>query len=153
MSSQYDPSESIDPAAIEAVVAFLPYFANRSNTFYEEDESISLFDPYRYAAEVDRFQRVLYESGFLAFAFDWIEWQNMAQAYVLYPERLAGADLTTLRMLLLTHIRKERFSSGHLAAMIDRGHILAILQRLDALHRSNGDAADATTCRGGSDDG
>lgn len=129
------------PEAIEAVLAFLPYFADQSKTFYEIDVSISLFEPYDYAPEVDRFHQVLYESGFLAFAFDWLDWQDTAEEYVEHPKRLAGADLTTLRKLLLTHIRKERFSSGHLAAMIDCGHILAVLQRLDVLYRG-GDSLD-----------
>jgi O-acetyl-ADP-ribose deacetylase len=138
MSSTPDPSsESVAPEAIEAILAFLPYFADRSNTFYEVDTTSFTFDPYRYADEVGRFQRVLYQSGLLAFAFNWLEWQDTAEEYVEHPDRLARADLTTLRKLLLTHIRKERFSSGHLAEMIDRGHILAILQRLDALHRGD----------------
>ncbi len=136
MTSEPTPStEPVDPAAIEAVLTFLPYFADRSNTFYEVDTSFSMFDPYRYADEVNSFHGVLYESGFLAFAFDWPAWQDTAEKYVERPDRLADADLTTLRKLLLTHIRKERFDSGHLAAMIDIGHILAILQRLDVLHR------------------
>ena len=142
MTSERTPAiEPPTPEVIGAVLAFLPYFADRRNTFYEDDASISLFDSYDYAPEVDRFQHVLYESGFLALAFDWIEWQDTAEAYVEHPDRLADADLTTLRKLLLTHVRKERFASGHLAAMIECGHILAILQRLEALQRG-GDTPD-----------
>jgi hypothetical protein len=124
------------PEAIEAVLAFLPFFADPSNTFYEVDDTAGLlFDPYRYAPQVVRFEQVLYESGFLPSAFDWPAWQETAEGYVTHPDRLASADITTLRRLLLTHVRKARFVSGHLASMIDCGHILAVLQRLDALHR------------------
>ncbi len=129
------------PEAIEAVLAFLPFFADPSNTFYEVDTTDFSFDPYDYAPQVARFQQVLYESGFLPSAFDWPAWQETAEGYVTHPDRLANADITTLRRLLLTHVRKERFVSGHLASMIDCGHILAVLQRLDTLHRG-GNAPD-----------
>ncbi len=140
MVSEPEPSPTRPTReAIEAVLAFLPYFADQSNTFYEVDTTDFSFDPYRYAPEVGRFQHVLYESGFLPMTFDWLAWQETAEGYVTNPDRLIDADLTTLRRLLLTHVRKERFMSGHLASMIDCGHILAVLQRLDSLHRG-GDA-------------
>ncbi len=129
------PASRLTPEAIEAVLAFVPYFADQSNTFYEVDTTDFSFDPYDYAPQVDRFHQALYASGFLPSAFDWLEWQETAEGYVTHPARLIDADITTLRRLLLTHVRKERFVSGHLAAMIDCGHILAVLQRLDSLHR------------------
>ena len=39
---------------------------------------------------------------------------------------LASADLLTLRKLLTTHIRADRFTEGHL----ESGHITAILRQL-----------------------
>lgn len=38
-----------------------------------------------------------------------------------------------MQKLLTTHVRKERFCSGHLAGMIENGHILALLKRLAAI--------------------
>jgi hypothetical protein len=35
--------------------------------------------------------------------------------------------------LLTTHSRKDRFCEGHLAAMFENGHIVALLRRLREL--------------------
>ena len=43
---------------------------------------------------------------------------------------LETADLTTLRKLLTTHVRADRFSEGHLAGVLQSGHIVAVLRRL-----------------------
>jgi len=46
---------------------------------------------------------------------------------------LEEADLETLRKLLTTHVRKDRFCEGHLDYMFECGHITAILERLQQL--------------------
>ena len=43
------------------------------------------------------------------------------------------ADLLTLRRLLTTHVRADRFTEGHLAAELENGHICAILEQLEEL--------------------
>jgi Family of unknown function (DUF6508) len=49
------------------------------------------------------------------------------------PALLAQADLLTLRKLLTAHVRQDRFIEGHLAQMLENGHISAILRRLREL--------------------
>jgi O-acetyl-ADP-ribose deacetylase len=49
------------------------------------------------------------------------------------PKAIAGADLLTLRKLLTAHVRGDRFTEGHLAAVLEKGHILAILKRLEQI--------------------
>jgi hypothetical protein len=46
------------------------------------------------------------------------------------PGALETANLLTLRKLLTVHVRKDRFVEGHLARMLECGHITAILRRL-----------------------
>ncbi|MBI2373932.1 MAG: ADP-ribosylglycohydrolase family protein [Deltaproteobacteria bacterium] len=65
--------------------------------------------------------------------FDWPSWQDEAIRYFERPEILDGADLRTVTRLLTLHVRKDRFSEGHFAAMLDNGHVQAILRRLRVL--------------------
>ncbi len=62
--------------------------------------------------------------------FNWGEWQEEAQRYIADPEALQQADLLTLRRLLTTHLRNDRFVEGHLASMMENAHITAILRRM-----------------------
>ncbi len=114
---------------IDKVLPFLPLFERLDTTLYEIRTDLSLFDPYVYSKEVDEFIEILYSEEFII-PFDWSTWQNEAAKIVEQPKLLESAELTILQKLLTTHIRKERFHSGHLAAMIDNGHLLAILKRL-----------------------
>jgi hypothetical protein len=88
-----------------------------------------MLDPYLYDAVVDRLVDALYAGGFIE-PFDWPSWQDQAKEYVDHPDLLASADLEVLQKLFTTHVRKERFCSGHLAAMIRCGHLTAVLKRL-----------------------
>jgi hypothetical protein len=125
---------SIREADIDAVLAFLPYFERLDNVKYNID-SASTLDPYTYSDGVREFVQTLHDRE-LVLAFDWPEWQHRAGLFVEKPELLEDASLDTLVRLLTTHVRKDRFDAGHLAAMIECGHILAILVRLRALRNS-----------------
>ena len=128
--------EPVNRQAIEAILRFLPYFRVTDNEFYVCDPSLSLFDPYAYSPEVMEFHDLLYDLGFVP-SFDWTAWQSHAKRYVLDPDLVARARIATLQKLLTTHVRKERFCSGHLAAMIDAGHILNILERFEAIYNQS----------------
>lgn len=79
------------------------------------------------------FQQALYNNGWIASSFNWPEWQETAQELVASPEKLESTDAKTLQKLFTTHVRKERFCEGHLAAMFENGHIVALLRRLKAI--------------------
>jgi ADP-ribosyl-[dinitrogen reductase] hydrolase len=85
-----------------------------------------------YANEVHAFLRDLYELGF-AIDFDWPAWQDEAERLTTTPGALDDADLVTLMKLLTVHVRKERFSEGHLAGALEQGWLVAILERLRQL--------------------
>jgi hypothetical protein len=43
----------------------------------------------------------------------------------------------TLRKLLTTHVRADRFVEGHLAGVLESGHMLAILRRLKDIRQQS----------------
>jgi hypothetical protein len=126
-------------AEIEALLAFAPMIEARTAGRWEggdrrPDGTITLpwFD---YDPAVLEFVQACGENGWIE-QFDWPAWQPEAFKYYEKPERLAGADVDTIRKLITLHIRKDRFSEGHLAAMVEEGHIAAIFARLAEIRRS-----------------
>ncbi len=94
-----------------------------------------VFPYFEYSKPVDRLVHALYKHGWIGMeGFAWGEWQDEAARYVNDPSLVASADITTIRRLLTTHVRKDRFCEGHLSIMIWRGHIGAILRRLHQIH-------------------
>jgi len=134
MNADADYTPSLEQ--IDAVLGFL-------STFEREDFAPSKVEappgqcPYHvFAQELSQFRQVLYDNGFV-FSFDWPSWQEEALRYYEHPEFLRAADLQVLRKLLTFHIRKERFCEGHLSAMVECGHITAILRRLKELREAS----------------
>jgi O-acetyl-ADP-ribose deacetylase len=116
---------------IDKILEYLPYFKDKTNSFYTI-ESENYFDPYSYSGRVNQFIDTLYKHNFII-SYDYPSWQPEAIKYVEDPKLLESADLLTLQKLLTLHVRKERFCSGHLASVIDEGHLLKILERLKKL--------------------
>ncbi len=82
---------------------------------------------------VMEFNQSLYDNGWVTPAFDWIEWQESAKEFVDSPKKIERADAVTIRKLFTTHSRQNRFCEGHLAAMFESGHIVALLKRLKTI--------------------
>ncbi len=122
---------------IDAILPFLEVFETEGFRFGEwnlppaEDGKlvISMNGNYRLSDEARNFVEALYSNGWIA-NFDWPSWQDQAIQYVETPERIKSADIDTIRKLLTTHVRKDRFCDGHLAVMFENGHITALLHRL-----------------------
>jgi len=121
---------------IDALLRFLPGFESTGAGHGEwrfEDGVM----PFLVTSEaVTEFVEALYEKGWVE-PFDWGAWQDTAARYVESPAMVAQADVETIRKLLTTHARQDRFCEGHLVAMIESGHIAACLRRLRDL-RPNG---------------
>jgi hypothetical protein len=78
-----------------------------------------------------QFIRACGQNGWIK-PFDWQAW--VGEAVRLQDEAaLQQADEETLGKLLTLHIRRDRFFEGHLANMIESGHIAAILRRMREL--------------------
>jgi len=127
-------SKEVEPSHIAwaEVLQYLPIFDQPMFTpgiWVEAEGTLPFF---RYSRESVGFVETLYSSG-VVFDFDWPEWQAEAERLVSDQEALAAADLSTLRKLLTTHVRKDRFCEGHLASVLESGHIASILRRITTL--------------------
>jgi hypothetical protein len=114
---------------LDAVLAFLPIFERPGYTFGEwitQEGQLPYFD---YSADVLAFEKALYNQGII-FAFDWPAWGEEVKRYQSDAQALQRADLLALRKLLTAHVRADRFVEGHLASVLESGHITAILRRL-----------------------
>lgn len=121
---------------IDKVLSFLPLLERRSAKLYDVNPQQGLLEPYTYSSEINGFIQSLHDEGFILLSFNWGVWLEDANQYVNDPRLLEFADLLTLQKLFTTHIRAERFNSGHLAQLIDNHHILAILKRLFAIRET-----------------
>ena len=119
----------IDTQEIDIILKFLDIF---SQDGYKLGEWVTIsghLPDFSYHPDVRAFIAALYKEK-MVLSFDWTSWKDEAQRYQLDSKGLARADLLTLRKLLTTHVRADRFTEGHLAAMLESGHIVAILCRL-----------------------
>jgi hypothetical protein len=121
---------------IDALLPFLDQFEASGfspGTWNSPPGQMPWFD---FNITVVAFERALYDNGWVTPSFDWTEWQDTAKEYVDSPDRIDSADAETIQKLFTTHIRKERFCEGHLAAMFENGHIRALLRRLRDIRRT-----------------
>ncbi len=115
---------------IAALLAFLPEFEREGfcpGGVVPLDEDG--YPEEAFTQQVSRFLDACYKNGFIV-RFDWERWDDEARVYMSTPVRLQETDLVLLRRLLTWHVRQNRFARGHLAEMIARGHVAAILRRI-----------------------
>ena len=86
--------------------------------------------------EVRRFREALNETGFLL-VFDWTSWLHEHEVYKdidhNIQDQIRNADIKTLRKLMTSYIRGDRFNEGLFISAIANGHITNILLRLKEL--------------------
>ena len=123
-------SEEITNNQIDAILPFLDRFKADGFTVGTWNNPTDQMPWFSFDEAVSEFQQVLYENGWIASSFEWPDWQETAQEFVETPAKIEAADTRTIQKLLTTHIRKERFCEGHLAAMFENRHIMALLLRL-----------------------
>jgi O-acetyl-ADP-ribose deacetylase len=123
-----EKQKPVTTEGIKKLLKFLPVFEQKDYKFV--DCITTTFPPaVFYSIEVNQFISLLYDENFI-FPFDWGKWQDEAKQLCLDPHALEKADFDTLQKLLTLHVRKERFCEGHLADVLENGHIAAILRRL-----------------------
>ena len=89
-----------------------------------------------YSSDVTNFITTLYEDSWI-YDFNWGKWHSEALAFYRDSSKLASASVEQLQKLLTFHVRKDRFVEGHLAAMLEEGHILAILRRIAEIYNQD----------------
>jgi hypothetical protein len=114
---------------LDAVLKFLPLL---QGNFGEWSARPGHFPAFLSSSQVNDFVQTLYQQGIII-VFDWTSWREQAQCYQADPGSLAQADLLTLRKLLTTHVRSDRFLEGHLASVLESGLVTAILERMQQL--------------------
>jgi len=119
---------------IESLLRFLPVFGHATSAHSEWHTETGVFAWCSFSAAASEFHRALYDEGFVI-SFPWPDWQREGMRYVDSPDLVASADLRTLCQLITMHIRGDRFCEGHFASQLASGHIAAILQRLEVIHR------------------
>lgn len=89
---------------------------------------------YEYSDEIDRFVTAMYKAK-LVRPVDWMRWAGTpeAQRLIADPAEVASATHDQLIYLLTTIIRGERFGDGEIADAYERGTLLAIAERAEAL--------------------
>lgn len=89
---------------------------------------------YEYSTEVERFVSEMYAAR-LVRSIDWMRWAGTphAQRLMADPRAIVDATQDDLIYLLTTIIRGEHFSDGEIAAAYERGTLLAISERAQAL--------------------
>jgi hypothetical protein len=127
----------IGPQHLDAILRFLPVFEEPGFSFGEWHSAEGQMPYYSMGRETTDFLQALYEQQ-IVYSFDWTRWQDEAKKFVSDPELLKEADLLVLRKLLTTHLRKDRFVEGHLADMLECGHITAVLRRLQEIREEMG---------------
>ncbi|MGI6436017.1 MAG: DUF6508 domain-containing protein [Syntrophomonadaceae bacterium] len=85
-----------------------------------------------YHPGVEEFIEAVYDSGFFLH-YDWMPWEGWAERYEKVPDLYRQASLLDIRKILSGCIRKERISSGALAALIRSGQIKAMMERLEEI--------------------
>ncbi len=135
--SQADDADLVQ--RIDALLAFLPKLESRDAGHWEggdrrPDGTITL-PWFEYDPELIEFHRACGRNGWIE-VFEWPAWQSVALNYYENPGALDTAGVDDIRKLLTLHIRKDRFSEGHLATMVENGHLAAILKRLQSIRSS-----------------
>lgn len=89
---------------------------------------------YDYQPEIDRFVQDMYAAK-LVRPVDWMAWARTPEAQHLIsdPTAIAEATQDDLIYLVTTILRGERFSDGEIAGAYERGTLLAIARRAQAL--------------------
>ena len=121
---------------IDAILPYLDRFTAEGFSVGTWHSPPGVFPWFEFNEAVSEFQQALYDNGWITSSFNWTDWQETAKEYVEKPETIESADAKTIQKLFTTHVRKERFCEGHLAAMFENGHVVALLQRLRANRNS-----------------
>lgn len=126
-------AEEITNESIQKLLEYLPYFVE-NNRFEKIDDSgrvKGLMEYPEYTDEVESFIKTVYATKFLV-KFAWMKWDEGRQlAYD--SDKISKSSLLTLRMLLTTLLRSERFSPGSFLEALEYGVVREILHRLQEI--------------------
>ena len=120
--------------AVDWATSFIERFENPDEPLMNyhppkvQEDGVTHFPFFVRSPDVNDFVNGLYERG-LIIRFDWGAWEPKRN-YCEKPELLAKAPLIDCLKLLTSHVRADRFIEGHLASVLEDGHITNILRRM-----------------------
>lgn len=118
-------------ADVDRLLQYLEYFEDSGSVFYEEINGYM-----RESQEIGSFRKALDDIGFLM-VFNWSDWLMENEIYRNLDHELdnsiMNADLETLRKLMTSYIRGDRFNEGLFISVCMKGHAAQILLRLREL--------------------
>lgn len=126
---------SITKDGINKLIDYLEFFQNKESVFYTEKKGYWVE-----SSEVSEFRNELSDSNFLM-VFDWVQWLSENNVFKdinnnLNSSEIMKADLETLRKLMTSYIRGDRFNEGLFIHVILKGHVTRIILRLRELSKS-----------------
>ena len=120
---------------IEELTAFLPrLYAEGFSPILRWDGGEKLKDG-SYSMHYPIYNQVV-EEFFNVVRGPWIDYEyNPERAYQMLQDEQAvkAASLSEIKMMLTFCLRGERFSDGHWGAMIEKGYIRRVLERLNEI--------------------
>lgn len=135
------PDRPISLDDMDALLRFLPIFESRHFSFGKVVPCKKTAPREFTAAYADlcpeavEFEQALYDHSWVI-GFDWGAWSQEARSYELDPEKVKRADLLTLRKLLTSHVRADRFCEGYFLRVLQSGLTTAILRRIAELRQN-----------------
>ncbi|MEC0201851.1 DUF6508 domain-containing protein [Paenibacillus lautus] len=116
---------------VERLLSYLDYFQYPGSVFYHDVNGYR-----RESQEIRSFRKALDDVGFLM-VFNWSEWLAENEVYRDLNNHIgisiSCADLVTLRKLMTSYVRGDRFNEGLFISVCMKGHVAEILLRLRAL--------------------
>jgi hypothetical protein len=118
-------------ADVDRLLQYLQYFQDPGSVFYHEVNGYMCE-----SEEIRNFRKALDDVGFLM-VFNWSDWLMENEIYRNLDHEVASsimnADLETLRKLMTSYIRRDRFYEGLFISVCMKGHAAHILLRLREL--------------------
>ncbi|KKO51720.1 DUF6508 domain-containing protein [Paenibacillus sp. DMB20] len=121
-------------ADVDRLLQYLEYFQDPYTVFYHEVNGYMCE-----SQEIGSFRKAIDDTGFLL-VFNWSEWLAENEVYRNLDNNIESnimnADLETLRKLMTSYLRGDRFSEGLFISVCMKGHAAKILLRLRELKNS-----------------
>lgn len=116
------------PESVAWMLEFLPHFeagefANAEEHYLATGNDLPI---------VLELKSAVGQSGFIL-QFNWVEWRKKVWRAVECDEGIATSDLMTLRKLMTTWVRGDRFCGGTMAHRCSFGRVERVLRRLEEL--------------------
>ena len=133
MSQELHQLPELDRAAIEWAIGWIDRLeAARGKSVVhapvENEPGVLTIGWVELPQEVEEFLQGLYRRGLMQ--TDYTDEVERLKPAAEDPARIRGLSARDCLMLLTYHVRSDRFSEGHLAGVLDRGDVTAILRRL-----------------------